>query len=58
MSKVAKYNDIEYIEKIVLIPHRLREFELAKNTLEYSDIVDILALLWALSANLRCCQSL
>jgi hypothetical protein len=44
-SKDAKYNDTEYIEKIELIPHRLREFELAKNTLEYSDIVGTLALL-------------
>jgi len=44
-NKDAKYNDTEYIEKIELILHRLHEFELARNTLEYSDIVGTLALL-------------
>jgi hypothetical protein len=58
MSTVARYNDTEYIEKIVLIPHRPRGFELANNKREYSDILGILALLWALSVTLRCCQSL
>ncbi len=54
--KDARYSDIVCTEKIGLTPRRLREFELANNTLEYCDIWGTLALLWALFANFPCCQ--